>query len=96
MLRGATRIASKRIVAFDVFGMPGEPRAGGRDDALLLARQHGERGIVERVAGLDLDEHQHVAASRHDIDLTDRGFEAARDNAIAFGHEIGSGAAFRR
>ena len=53
-------------------------------------------GVVERVARLHLDEHQHAAAARDDVDLADRAAEAPRDDAIALGDEIGRGAAFRR
>ena len=83
-------------VAFGVLGMRGEPGPGRGRDPLLLARQQRLGRIVERAARLHLDEHQHAAAARDDVDLADRASEAPRHDAIALGDEIGRGAAFRR
>ena len=53
-------------------------------------------GAVERAARLHLDENQHATAARDDVDFADRASEAPRHDAVAFGDEIGGGAAFRR
>ena len=76
--------------------MRGEPGAGRGGDPLLLARQKRFGGVVERAARLHLDENQHAAAARDDVDFADRASEAPRHDAIALGDEIGRGAAFRR
>ncbi len=83
-------------VARRVVRMAGEPELRGGDDALLLAPADRFRGIGELLARLDLDEHQHAAPPRHDVDLADRRLEAAREDAIALGDEIGGGAALGR
>src|SRR3954454_6393109 len=73
---------------FRMLGMRDEPALRGVDDALLLARRHGEGGVVERRARLDLDEGDQIAAARHDVDLAMRRAEALGEDAVALGHEI--------
>src|SRR5262249_52480503 len=68
-------------------GISGEPGFGGRDDAAALALGHRPGGIVELVAGLDLDEHKEMASARHDVDLTDWTAEAPCQDAEALGNE---------
>ena len=99
MARDAARRDQHRVepdVALGVLGMRGEPGAGRRRDPVLLTRQKRFGGAVERAARLHLDEHQHAAAARDDVDFADRASEAPRHDAIALGDEIGGGAAFRR
>ena len=69
----------------------GKPVLGGVDDVRLLARgQRLGRGI-ETLARFHLDEDQRAAPARNDVDLADRRFEAARDDAVALGQEKGRG-----
>ena len=70
------------------------PAAAAMRAAAAVSHRLG--GVVERVARLHLDEHQHAAAPRHDVDLADRAAEAPRHDAIALGDQVGGGAAFRR
>src|SRR5262249_31111716 len=73
-----------------------EPRFGGGDDALPLPRQDGLRGVVQGRPRLHFDEHQQPAPPCHDVELADRALPSPRQNAVALGDEIGSGATFRR
>ena len=66
-----------------------QPGLGGADDSAALTLGHGPGGIIEGLPRLDLDKHQEAAASRHDVDLAERAFPAARQDAKALGDEIG-------
>ena len=83
-------------VAARILRMARQPEFGGGDDAALLALADRLGGIGELLARLDLDEDEHAASPRHDVDLADRGFEPAEQDAVALGDEKGRGAAFRR
>ena len=60
-----------------------------------VARRDRIGGVIESGAGLDLDEGEKLSPPRHNIDLAMRGAKARQD-AIAFGDQIGRGAAFCR
>ena len=96
MLPGATSMASKRMSRLHVSGWARARLRPPRRCALLLARGDGLGGVVELAARLHLDEDQHAAAARHDVDLADRAAPAPRQDAIAFGDQKGGGAALRR
>jgi hypothetical protein len=46
------------------------------------------------LARFHLDENQHAAAARHDIDFAGRRFEPAGEDAVALGDQQHGGAAF--
>jgi hypothetical protein len=54
-----------------MLGMSSKLALRGIDDALLLARGHGEGGLIVGT-GLDLDEGDEIAPARHDVDLAMR------------------------
>src|ERR1700686_986754 len=76
--------------------LAGEPGLGGRHDTGPLAVGDRPGRVVEFVPRLHLDEDQQAPAGRDDVDLADRAAPAPRQDAKAFGDEIGGGAAFRR
>ena len=96
IFRGATSTASKRMSLSPSSGCAASQAPAALAIAALLARQHRLGRLVERGARLHLDEHQHAAPPRHDVDLADRAAKAPRHDAIAFGDQIGGGAALRR
>ena len=51
-------------VADSIVGIPRQPRLGGGDDADALSVSDRPGGIIERLARLDLDEHQQVGGAR--------------------------------
>src|SRR5215471_2944547 len=74
-------------IADAIIGVLREPRLGGGGDAQALAIGDRPCGVVQPVAGLDLDEHQQAAAAGDDVDFADRAPPAARQDAKAFGDE---------
>jgi hypothetical protein len=97
--RDAARRDRHRVepdVAFGLLGMRGEPGASRRRDPVLLSRKKRFGGAIERAARLHLDENQHATAARDNVHFADRASKAPRHEAVAFGDEIGGGAAFRR
>jgi len=78
-----------------VGGVAGKPQLGG-DDPLFAAFGHGLGRFVGPFARFHLDEDQRPAAARDDVDLAERRFEAARENAVALGDQKHGGAAFGR
>lgn len=71
--------------------MSSEPRLRRGDDPALLPARDRFRGVVEPCAGFDLDEDQQAATPCHEVDLARGAPPPARGNAIALGHEQGSG-----
>src|ERR1700757_4974014 len=84
----------KTQLEFGIFGMRREPGLRGIDDAPLLPRRHGERGIVERRARLDLDKGQQIAPPDDQIDLAMGRTETLGEDAVTLGEQKGRGAAF--
>ncbi len=76
--------------------MARKPELSRRDDAALLPLADCFRSGIEAVAGLHLDEHEHAAPARHDIDLAERRAETSRQDAVALGNQQRSRPAFRR
>src|SRR5215471_21744253 len=74
-------------IADAVIGVLREPDLGGGGDAQPLAIRDRPCGVVQSVAGLDLDEHQQAAAAGDDVDFADRAPPATRQDAKAFGDE---------
>ncbi len=64
--------------------MAGEPCLGGADDALLLPRRDGFRGIVETSTRFHFDEEQPIALTRNDVDFSDWRLPAACGDAMPF------------
>ena len=79
---------------FGMLGMRREPALRGIDDALLLARRHGEGGLIQRGAGLHLDKGDQVAPLRNQVELAMRRAVALGEDALALGHQKSGGAAF--
>jgi len=99
MPRNAARRDQNRVkpdVAFGVLGVCGEPGAGRRRDPVLLSCKKRFSGAIERAARLHFDENQHAAAARDNVHFADRASEAPRHDAVAFGDQIGGGAALGR
>ncbi len=63
--------------------MNGEKMLEGASDSAPLSRRDRFAGSAEVVAGFDLDRRKDLAASRDDVDLTDRYAIAARERCQA-------------
>jgi hypothetical protein len=64
--------------------MRGEPILRGPDDAAPRACRQRPSGILEALAPLHLDEGEPLTLERNEVDLSDRGLVALRDDAVAF------------
>src|SRR5215467_13605974 len=74
-------------IADAIISVSRQPRFGGGGDAQALAIGNRPRGIVQSLAGLDLDEHQEASAAGDDVDFADRALPTPRQDAKAFGDE---------
>src|ERR1700742_5165417 len=85
----------KTQLEFGIFGMRCKPGLRGIDDARLLSRRHGEGGIVEGGARLDLDEGKQIAPPDDQVDLAMGRSKALGEGAITLSEQKSCGAAFR-
>src|SRR6516164_9375123 len=74
-------------IADAIIGVSRQPRLGGGGDAQALAISDRPCGVVQSLAGLDLDEHQQASAAGDDVDFADRALPTPRQDAKAFGDE---------
>jgi hypothetical protein len=82
-------------IAHRIFRTVRKPQLRRRDDAALLPLADRFGGGIEAVAGFHLDEHEHPAPARHNIDLAERRAETSRQDAVALGNQKGGRPAFR-
>src|SRR5690349_19755430 len=77
-----------------ILWMARDEHAGGPRNAAELIATQREGGGLDLATRLDLDEGQHVAATRHDVDLAQPRLVAAGEDRIAGQPQAPDGAPF--
>ena len=95
ILTGRNQHNVKADVALGIFGLLGQPKLRGGDNAALAAFGHGFGCVGGGLTRLHLDEYQRMPTAGDNVDLAERRFPAPRRDPVTLGDQNQRRATFR-